>query len=139
MALVRGDLPEHAALSQCSHCRNVNNENKAKRGEKRERERGRELTCWESSGIRCARCPLGGYFHLLTPAVPRLRANFSPVEGTRGEKRVRPEKVKSPPTTKREKSASGIRSQITSSSSMYPTEARINYSLLRGAETCGAD
>ena len=97
MALVRGDLPEHAALSQCSHCRNVNNENKAKRGEKRERERGRELTCWESSGIRCARCPLGGYFHLLTPAVPRLRANFSPVEGTRGEKRVRPEKVKSPP------------------------------------------
>lgn len=137
MVLVRGDLPEHAALSQCSHCRNVNNENKAKREKRgRERERERELTCWESSGIRCARCPLGGYFHLLTPAVLCLRANFSPVEGQERRNAFDPRRLNPP---QKRKSASGIRPQITSSSSMCPIEAQINYSLLRGAETCGAD
>lgn len=105
MVLVRGDLPEHAALSQCSHCRNVNNENKAKREKRgRERERERELTCWESSGIRCARCPLRGYFHLLTPAVLCLRANFSPVEGQERRNAFDPRRLNPP---KKEKVRAG--------------------------------
>jgi len=74
---VRGDL---AVVSQCSHRRNVNYENKKKKHEKR------ALTCRECSGTMCTRCPMRASFHLQTPAVSALKSKlFSSVEEKRRE------------------------------------------------------
>lgn len=137
MVLVRGDLPEHAALSQCSHCRNVNNENKAKREKKREREgEGEGAYMLGELRNKVRSVSARRLFPSADSSCAVSPSKLFSSRGTREEKRVRPEKVKSP---QKRKSASGIRPQITSPSSMCPIEVQINYSLLRGAETCGAD
>lgn len=55
---------------------------KGKKGERRT-----ELTCWESSGIRCARWTLRGYFHLPTP--PAVFVSQSKLFFSRGKNKER--------------------------------------------------
>lgn len=102
MVLVRGDLPEHAALSQCSHCRNVNNENKAKREKKREREgEGEGAYMLGELRNKVRSVSARRLFPSADSSCAVSPSKLFSSRGTREEKRVRPEKVKSPPKKKK--------------------------------------
>lgn len=102
---------------------------KMKTRQRTRRNEWEKLTCRQSSGIRCARWALKGYFHLRTPAVREsLGANFSSVE-KRGN-RCRLSVSVYPKVT---------RPLITSSSSVYLTEAMVNIHSCATQKRAGTD